>query len=169
MRIFLWGEYEMNKKLKRILCPIDFSENSLHALRAAYAVALYFSAQVVAVFVMPGAQTLRLPGNRTAHHQILDAYYSEKLDLAVRQLPLGGAKVETVLLKGYGPDAIVHAADSYHVDAILMADERKDDWEQVRDGSTVEEVASQAPCPVYVLRALGEDEEFGGSGIIRLS
>jgi nucleotide-binding universal stress UspA family protein len=159
----------MNKNLTRILCPIDFSEKSLHALRAAYTLALCFSAEVIAVFVMPGAHTLRIPGNKAAHHRMLDAYYAEKLDLAVRQLPMGGADVETVLLRGYGPDAIVNAADSFHADAILMADEEKNDWESVRDGSTLEEVAKGAPCPVYVLRTLGNDEEFGGSGIIRLS
>lgn len=159
----------MNKSLKRILCPIDFSEKSLHALRAAYALALCFSAHVIAVFVMPGGQTLRLPGNRPSHHEILDAYYSEKLDLAVRQWTMGGADVEAVLLKGYGPEAIINAAEGYQVDAILMADEQKDDWEHVRDGSTLEEVAKEAPCPVYVLRTTGENEEFGGSGIIRLS
>jgi universal stress protein A len=159
----------MNKTLKKVLCPIDFTERSLHALRAAYALALCFSANLITVYVMPGPQSFKLPASRPAHHKIMDAYFSEQLDLTVRQWTSGNVPVESMLLEGYAADEIIRVADKLHVDAIVMADEHKSDWERVRDGSTLEEVAIQAPCPVYVLRDPDEREDVGGNGIIRLS
>jgi nucleotide-binding universal stress UspA family protein len=159
----------MNKTLKKVLCPIDFTEKSLHALRAAYALALCFSANLIAVYVMPGPNAFRLPANRPAHHRIMDAYFSEQLDLTVRQWTSGNVPVESMLLEGFAADEIVRVADRLHVDAIVMADEQMTDWERVRDGSTLDEVAIQAPCPVYVLRDVDGEVNSEGDGIIRLS
>jgi nucleotide-binding universal stress UspA family protein len=159
----------MNRTLKNILCPIDFTERSLHALRAAYALALCFSANLITVYVMPGPQSFRMPASRPAHHRIMDAYFSEQLDLTVQQWTAGNVPVESMLLEGYAADEIVKVADRLHVDAIVMAEEVKTDWERVRDGSTLDEVAIQAPCPVYILRENDDSGMRGGQGIIRLS
>jgi nucleotide-binding universal stress UspA family protein len=74
-----------------------------------------------------------------------------------------------MLLEGYAADEILRVADRLHVDAIVMAEEQKTEWERVRDGSTLEEVAIQASCPVYVLRDVDGETDPGGNGIIRLS
>ncbi len=159
----------MSHSLKKILCPIDFTERSLHALRAAYALALCFSAHLVTVCVTPGPQALRLPASREATHEILDAYYSEQLALAVQQWTSGNVEVKSMVLRGEAADEIVRAAESLDVDAIVMADDPKDSWERVRDGSTLEEVTTQSRCPVYVLKIAGGDEGIGINRVIRLS
>ena len=40
-------------EIKRILCPIDYSEFSRHALDYAIAVAQWYEASVTAVYVLP--------------------------------------------------------------------------------------------------------------------
>ncbi len=142
----------MKSTIKRILCPIDFTEDSFAALRAAYTLALCFSAHLIAVHVMPGMQTLRMQQNRPAHHRIAESFFGEQLDLAVQQSTSGFVSVESILLQGNAADEIVRAADNLKVDAIIMAEEKSNEWEKVRDGSTTEAVIGQASCPVYVLR-----------------
>jgi nucleotide-binding universal stress UspA family protein len=143
----------MNSTFKKILCPIDFTEDSFAAFRAAYTLALCFSAHLIAVHVMPSMNNLRMQQNRPVHHRIAESFFNEQLDLAVRQSTNGSIPVESILLEGYAADEIVRVADNLKVDAIVMAEEKKDDWQKVRDGSTTEEVMGQASCPVFVLKS----------------
>lgn len=142
----------MNSTFKRILCPIDFSEDSFAAFRAAYTLALCFSAHLIAVHVMPGMQSLKMQQNRPAHHRIAESFFGEQLDLAVKQTANGFVQVESILLQGNPADEIVRVADHLKVDAIIMAEKKGNEWEKVRDGSMTDEVIGQAPCPVFVLR-----------------
>ena len=144
----------MNSTIKKILCPIDFTEDSFAALRAAYTLALCFSAHLIAVHVMPSVNLLRLPHQRPVHHRIVESFFAEQLDLAVKQWTEGNVKIDSMLLEGYPADEIVRVAGDLHVDAIVMAEQRKDDWEKLRDGSMTEEVLGQASCPVLILRDL---------------
>ncbi len=142
----------MKSTFKRILCPIDFSEDSIAAFKAAYTLALCFSAHLIAVHVMPGLQTLKMQQNRPAHHRIVESFFGEQLDLAVQQTANGFVRVESILLQGNPADEIIRVADHLTVDAIIMAEAKGDDWEKVRDGSMSDEVAGHASCPVFVLR-----------------
>ncbi len=142
----------MKSTFKRILCPIDFSEDSFAAFRAAYTLALCFSAQLIAVHVMPGLQSLKMQQSRPAHHRIAESFFGEQLDLAVQQTANGFVQVESILLRGNPAEEIVRVADHLKVDAIIMAGENSNEWEKVRDGSTADEVIGQASCPVFVLR-----------------
>jgi nucleotide-binding universal stress UspA family protein len=144
----------MNSTFKKILCPIDFTEDSFGALRAAYTLALCFSAHLIAVHVMPSTNQFRLPQNRPVHHRIVESYFEEQLNLAVRQWTEGNIRIDSMLLEGNPAEEIVRVASDLHVDAIVMAEQKKDDWEKIRDGSTSEEVAGQASCPVLILRDL---------------
>jgi nucleotide-binding universal stress UspA family protein len=142
----------MKSRFRKILCPIDFTEDSFAALKAAYTLALCFSAHLIAVHVMPSMQNLRMQQNRPVHHRIAESFFNEQLDLAIRQSTNGSVPVQSILLEGCAADEIVRVADNLKVDAIIMAEEKKDEWEKVRDGSTTEEVIGQARCPVFVLR-----------------
>ncbi len=142
----------MKSTFKRILCPIDFTEDSYAAFRAAYTLALCFSAHLFAVHVMPNMQNLRMQQNRPVHHRIAESFFNEQLNLAVQQSANGFVPVESIVLEGNAADEIVRVADHLKVDAIIMAEQKIDEWEKVRDGSTAEDVIGQASCPVFVLR-----------------
>jgi nucleotide-binding universal stress UspA family protein len=142
----------MKSRFKKILCPIDFTEDSFAAFRAAYTLALCFSAHLIAVHVMPSMQQLKMQQNRPVHHRIAESFFTEQLDLAVQQSTNGSIPVESILLEGYAADEIVRVADNLKVDAIVMAEAKRDEWEKLRDGSMTEEVMGQASCPVFVLR-----------------
>jgi nucleotide-binding universal stress UspA family protein len=144
----------MNSTFRKILCPIDFTEDSFAAFKAAYTLALCFSAHLIAIHVMPSLSNLRMHNNRPAHHRIAESFYGEQLDLAIRQMAQGGVPVESMVVNGYAPEEIIRVASDLSVDAIVMAEDQKNEWEKVRDGSTIDEVAGQARCPVLVLRHL---------------
>ena len=145
----------MKSPIKKILCPIDFTEDSFAALKAAYTLALCVSAHLIAVHVMPSMQHFRLPSNRPAHQRIVESYFQEQLDIAVKQWTEVDADIESIVLEGYPADEIVRVAGDLKVDAIIMAEQKKDEWEEIRDGSMTEEVAVQAKCPVLIVRDLG--------------
>ena len=144
----------MKSTFRKILCPIDFTEDSFAAFKAAYTLALCFSAHLIAVHVMPNMSNLRLANSRPAHHRIAESFYGEQLDLAIRQVSKGDVRVESMLLRGVPADEIVRVATDLKVDAIVMAEDLKDDWERVRDGSMTDEIADQANCPVLILRQM---------------
>ena len=143
----------MKSTFKKILCPVDFTEDSFAAFRAAYTLALCFSAHLIAVHVMPSMQNLRMQQNRPVHHRIAESFFNEQLDLAVRQSTNGSVPVQSILLEGDAADEIVRVADNLKVDAIIMAEEKRDEWLKVRDGSMTDEVMGQASCPVLVLKS----------------
>ena len=149
-------------RLKRILVPIDFSENSKKALRYAQPFAEQFGAEIILLHVVrpmmrpegymivPGAQEsrrvtrmdereARLGGFR--HHEIGD-----------------GIKGGTIVQMGEPSREIINVAKARKVDLIVIATHGYTGVKHILLGSTAERVVRQAPCPVLVVRE--KENEF---------
>jgi nucleotide-binding universal stress UspA family protein len=127
----------LHPKIQRVLVPTDLSEQSLHALPIAEAIARPFKATLTALHVIqegvPTAATAAL-------RQFMDMNYGGKLPVA------------HAVREGDPAENIVNYALHFKMDLIAMTTQGHN---QIRDrlfGTTTERVMRIAPCPLLVVK-----------------
>lgn len=145
-------------EITRILCPVDFSDVSRHAIDQAIALARHARAQIVGLYVytpifvpvpafeMAGYQTT--PGPYTTAD--LDAFASD-LAKAFDAARTAGIAVDTRLRVGTPHREIVACAKSMHADLIVIGTHGAGGFEHFMLGSVTEKVLRHAPCPVLTV------------------
>jgi universal stress protein A len=142
---------------KRILVPIDFSEHSSAAVRAATDLARRFEAELVLAHVyepiayaLPEGYVLFTPtqlANLLTELQRLLANAKKDAEAA------GVPRVETKQLQGAVAPEIINFAREGKFDLIVMGTHGRTGLKHAFLGSVAEKVLRQAPCPVLTLRA----------------
>jgi universal stress protein A len=146
---------------KRILCPTDFSEPALVAVKRADELARHFSAELIvahAIPEIPGPHTYADPPVATSfdvplYQQELAIYAENRLkDLVSHQI---SAKVRTrdLVTTGEAAPEILRIAAAEHVDLIVIASHGETGWRRLVFGSVAEKVVRHAPCPVLTINA----------------
>jgi nucleotide-binding universal stress UspA family protein len=136
--------------IKRILCPLDLSPHSEHALRYAVALARTHDAELVLLHCALDAGAVVDPPESLLQNLEL----SELMDLHWRSLVVHTEDVG---------EEITHQAQLQMIDLIVMRSRRRPRRAAIL-GSTAESVCRTAPCPVLVLHN-DERETSGASGI----
>ncbi len=146
---------------KRILCPIDFEENSLGALTVAAQFARHNDGTVLVVHVVP----MVIPP--TGMPVYVDIYKSqeetarEKLrEIAHKHLQ--GVKYELATQVGDPAGTIIKAARKLAPDVLVMATHGRRGFSRVFLGSVAEMVLREAPCPVLTVRTGPPDKHLVG-------
>lgn len=135
---------------KRILCPVDGSEHSLHAVDAAAEMAQKYGAELLLCLVNVAHGGGRGP---LIHHWI-EADAQAILDKAGAQarakgvVPTGAA----IVLDREAASGIVRFADMNSVDQIVMGTGDKRGLSRLVLGSVAADVAGRAHCSVTVAR-----------------
>jgi nucleotide-binding universal stress UspA family protein len=140
---------------KRILCPVDFSEHSAAALRAAGGIARAFEAEVMALHV----QRLEAPVYFTvAQAQALKAQLRRSSRAAKAHLAefaskhLGEAVKQSVKVLEDDPvSAILATQKDFDADLIAMGTHGRSGLARVRLGSITESVLHQTNVPVLTV------------------
>ena len=139
-------------ELKRILCPVDFSEHSAKALRLAGAVAEAFGAEVVVLH----AQQIELPIYFTvAQTETLEAQFRQiqgdarkYLENYVDQHFLARAKRSVVWKEGDPVTEILAAGKDFQAGLVVMGTRGRSGFTRLRLGSVMESVLRGAEMPV---------------------
>lgn len=145
-------------RLRTILHPTDFSENSRYALDLACALARDYSARLILLHVLPRAAPIgrdeRVPAFKDAHTaQDLDTYRQEmagRLEKMRQEAFCTG--VEPKLQDGDPAKAIVCTAEETLCDLIVMGSQGTSRRRQAALGGVAAEVTDKAPCPVVTVR-----------------
>ncbi|PYR52148.1 MAG: hypothetical protein DMF89_03580 [Acidobacteria bacterium] len=147
-------------EIRQILCPIDFSEVSRHALDHARVFAGWYRARVTALHVRNPAflQNPPLlfaeapPGGGTAE---TDREYLEgQLRDWVGSLKTAGIETDVLVDEHYNPSArIVDHAKTLPADLIVMGTHGRGGFERLILGSVAEKVLRKASCPVLTVPA----------------
>ena len=142
--------------LRRILCPLDFSESSQKALQAAIEIAVQFRAELVLVYVIPPAAP-GIPADPTFafadaedYEKALRTKAEEQLTLAAQNLP-EGLQSRKVIGSGDAADGIVRLANEQAADLIVIATHGLTGWRHLVFGSVAEKVIRHAERPVLVI------------------
>lgn len=145
-------------KLKRILVPIDFSDDSLNALDFAVDFAAPFGAELAILFVVEPvyyATPSELYGPTTNLAMLLDEQKRvgvQQLDALAADLEKRGQRVRTILQAGTPYRTIIDVAQRQGADLIVMATHGRTGLTHVLMGSVAERVVREAACPVLTVR-----------------
>jgi len=149
-------------RLRRILVPIDFSENSKKALRYAQPFAEQFRAEIILLHVVE-------PMIRPEGYMIVPAAMESRrvARMDEREVRLGslrhreigeGIKGDTIVQMGEPYKEIINMAKARKAHLIIIATHGYTGVKHMLVGSTAERVVRQAPCPVLVVRE--KENEF---------
>jgi nucleotide-binding universal stress UspA family protein len=144
--------------IRRILCPVDFSRFSRHALEQAIALAResgavvsalhVFSLAPVADVVMAGVPTPIDPVHRTATERA--ALLSELREFT-GQVDAAAVTLRTAIDDGDPVTRILDHAVDEAADLIVMGTHGRAGFERLLLGSVTEKVLRKAPCPVLTV------------------
>ena len=136
---------------KKILCPVDFDDNSIAALDAAANIARESGATLEVLHVIP---IVIQPGGMPIHVDIYsveeETAKTELLELA--KLHLQGVKYELRTTVAQPSAAILHAQRQLGADAIVMGTHGRHGFAHFFLGSVAERVVREANCPVLTIR-----------------
>lgn len=150
--------------VKRILWPTDFSEASYEALSRAVELCVHFSAELVAVHVVPEIpriEPISEPGTeKPGYAPDLKKYERElhnaarlKLHEVIRERVPKDVKSAVVVTRGEPASEILRAAEDERISLIVTATHGLSGWRQLVFGSVAERVVRLATCPVLTIRS----------------
>lgn len=150
-------------QISRILCPIDFSEFSRHALHHAIAVASWYEGNLTVLHVFANLPTVDIPAV-----PLTDADRDQliaKMQAFVGETP---PEVPVSFEVREAQDArseILAQAQELMSDLIVIGSHGRSGFERLLLGSVTEKVVRKSPCPVMVVPARAPDAD--GPGLTR--
>jgi len=142
---------------RKILCPIDFGEQSLAALDFACKIALQNEAPLVVLTVAP-----LMTGVTEMSPVPLDPYpYAEKtasdrLVKIARERIEGNIRYETLIVAGDPATGVLNVARRAGADLIVMGTHGRTGVKHLVLGSVAERVVRESPVPVLTVHAKPE-------------
>jgi len=151
--------------IKRILCPIDFSEYSRQAIDRAVALAGEYSGSITALHVVTQVVPPRPPDLAVLYPPIV--YTAEDLEqfrTHTRQFverENNGAPIDVVVVVGNVASEIVRVAEELPADMIVIGTHGRSGFDRLMMGSVTERILRRAPCPVLTVpRRHGPDRAY---------
>jgi universal stress protein A len=136
----------------KILCPVDFDDNSLAALDKAVEIARHFNSAIVLVHVVPLVmQSSELPLPQELWEDQRRAAKAKLRDIARNQL--GGISHEAIVYIGDVARSIIQALANFSPDLLVMATHGRTGLAHFFLGSVAESVVRKANCPVLTIRS----------------
>jgi nucleotide-binding universal stress UspA family protein len=157
--------------IRRILCPVDFSEFSRHALDHAVAVAGRYGAEITALHVIPPLvsviPSLAAPLSTPMVYSPDDLRRFKVATSQFVEESGAGARVDTVVLEGNVSSEIVDFAESLPADLVVMATHGRSGFDRLMLGSVTERVLRKAACPVLTVPPRAPDAPPAGAILFR--
>lgn len=140
----------------RILCPVDFSDFSRHALDYAAGIARWYGARITALHVVPPIASM-LPVSGEGLYPPL-VFRPEDLDqfrteLASFVRPSGIEALDAEVVQGSVTAEIARLATELPADLLVMGSHGRSGFERLMLGSVTEKLLRNAPCPVLTVPA----------------
>jgi nucleotide-binding universal stress UspA family protein len=145
---------------QKILCPTDFSEASLRALKMASEMAENFGSEVILLYVHKPIQ--HLPGPQIEAREVVfdtEAFEKQMSQGALARLAeisanrfAQGIEPQLMVRLGQPSEEIIKVAAEENVDIIFMATHGRTGLKHIVFGSVARRVVSRAGCPVLTMR-----------------
>ena len=134
-----------------ILCAVDFSEHSGHALRYASVLASRFGARLLVLNI---ADPLLVAAARASHTDLVGETRTDLRNFVDRVLADAGSPApgtEVIVESGEPPKEILEVASREHADVIVMGSLGLTGYRKYIYGSTTSHLLSQTHVPVLVV------------------
>ena len=147
----------MQIDIRTVLCPVDFSECSNHALEYAKAFAQTHQARLILVHVIPPSVYAApadpfLSDLSTQYEQQLRESAEKQLHTLTLEIEKQGLRVSAETLNGPAYLQIAEAAKREESDLIVMGTHGLTGIKHALMGSVAEKVVRMAPCPVLTVK-----------------
>jgi nucleotide-binding universal stress UspA family protein len=151
-------------EIRRMLCPVDFSECSKHALHHAAAIARWYESTITLLYVHPIVpMAAAAPGAPAFPPFVVTAAEREKLLASMKSLgeheTLAGIPLEVEVAEGSAALEILDRASAPDIDLIVMGTHGRSGFERLIIGSVTERVLRKASCPVLSVPPRVQDAE----------
>ena len=149
-------------EIKRILCPIDFSDHSRHALDHAIAIARWYDSTVTLLHVSAAIPVAAYaPGTPVLPSAVLSPADRDELRASMKRFAddegAGALPVEMEVADGNTVAEILSAAERLKSDLIVMGTHGRSGFERLVLGSATEKVLRKATCPVLSVPSGAKD------------
>ena len=158
--------------IQRILCPVDFSDSSRHAMNHAVAIAKWYGAAVTMFHVCAPVQisayasvASMMPSTLVGgenRNDVLDAMKKQAAEVDEPSSPFG---VE--IGEGDAAKEIVARAAAERIDLIVMGTHGRSGFERLMLGSVTEKVLRKAGCPVLTVPPRVADASTSPSAVFK--
>lgn len=138
-----------SKLVQKILCPIDFSEQSARTFSYAAQLAHHLRAELIAVYAYDTPELFSTPGHSRPE---LEAKLGEL------KAPCEHVQVTRMLQPGPPGEVICWLAQEQRCDLIVMGTHGRTGLKHLFLGSVAEYVMHHARCPVMTIRERAEHE-----------
>jgi nucleotide-binding universal stress UspA family protein len=156
-------------EIARILCPVDFSEFSRHAVDHALAIAHWYGARVTALHVIPPVATAIPAGDAGIYPPlVLTPDELRRLQTELAAFVGGGAgepPVEALVVAGRITSEIVRLAREMPADLLVMGTHGRSGFERLLLGSATEKMLRKAPCPLLTVPRRAPDAVPAGGAL----
>ena len=135
------------KDIKKILCPVDLSENSVELAEYASTLGKALGAEVCVLYVAP---TLSQYVGFHVPPSSIENFVGEIVDGAVKNMEkfvaenFSGVKASGKVITGYAAEEILHYATEIDADVIIMATHGRRGIDRFLFGSVAEKVVKNA-------------------------
>ena len=142
-------------EIKKILVPVDFSENSQKVLRTAADVAGRFKAEMIVVFVVQsfddysGFFVPHIPIIQLEEEMVKSA--EGKMKSFTAETLTGSVPYTTAVLVGDVVEEVNRFASEQTADMIIMGTHGYKGLDKILFGSVAEKIVKTAPCPVLTI------------------
>jgi nucleotide-binding universal stress UspA family protein len=135
--------------IERILCPIDFSDISQHALAHAAAIARWYEARLTVLYVFVNLPTVDVPPLmlEEADRARLCAQMRELASVVPPQVPVDFQVQQAALAH----DAIVTQVDALQPDLLVVGTHGHSGLQRLFLGSVTEKVMRKVKCPTLIV------------------
>jgi len=142
-------------KIRRIVCPTDFSPTAHHACDYAAEIAQSFAAELILLHVIPElSYPTRSFGMAVAYPHLREELHkraTEELEVERKRLD-PKTKTTTELRDGVSHEQILDCAKARAADLIVMGTHGHTGLAHMMLGSTAERVVRMSACPVMTVR-----------------
>ena len=146
----------MRIEIKKILCPVDFSDCSEHAMRYAMAFAEAYGSQLELLHVveMPFLPSYSTAGIPEIHFPLdeIKKQSRERLDKLVEECGNERYKISGNVVVGAPFLEVVKVAKEGEFDLIVIGTHGRSGLKQMLIGSVAEKIVRKAPCPVLTVK-----------------
>lgn len=142
----------MEVRYQKILCPVDFDENSLVALDSAAEIVRKNGGTIFLLHVIPQViQPIGMPADVSLYEEPERAARMRLEEIAREHLT--GAAHQVMTWVGEPAASILKMQRKVGADLIVIGTHGRRGWSRLFLGSVAEQVVREAPCPVLTLRS----------------
>ena len=146
-------------RIAHVLCPVDFSEISQHALDHAAAIARWYEARLTLLYVFANLPTMDLPPLvlKDADRERLLSDLRRMAAAVPRDVPVEFSIQEA----GFVHEEIVAQLGATHADLLVLGTHGRSGFQRLFLGSVTEKVIRKTTCPTLVVPPRAPDVPAG--------